>query len=124
MHKLLLIAFVALFGLDVILVGPLAAIGMMAIAALGALLAIKACDIWRMRRNPHYHCWPSVTTCRLCMRRIFAWQRKERRPVLVHVDDPDCLDVGIGGSCLVHRGCFGTPTADASVRLGPRSRAA
>lgn len=122
--RLPFVALMALFGLDVILVGPLMAIAGLALAALGAMLFIAPYEIWRMRRNPNLHCWPSIARCRLCARRVFAWQRKERRSVAVRVDNPDCLDVGIDGSCLVHRGCFGTPTADVSIRLGSGSRAA
>ena len=123
MRKMLLLAFAMLIGIDVVIVGPLMTLVGTALAMLGAMPLIMACEAWRMRRNSSYHCWPSITTCRLCTHRIFAWQRTQRRSLAVRVDNPDCFDVGISGSCLVHRRCLGTPTADVSVRRSS-SRAA
>lgn len=124
MHRILLAAFAVVIGFDALIVGPFTALLGVGIAALGALPFIAGVEVWRMRRNPSYHCWPSVTTCRLCTRRIFAWQRKDRRSATVQVDNPDCVEVGISGSCIVHHGCFGTPTMDVSVRAARRDRAA
>lgn len=116
MNRILLAAFAVVVGIDALIFGPLMTLAGIAVAMLGALPFIVGVEVWRMRRDPNIHCWPSVTTCRLCTRRILAWQRKERRPLAVRVDNPDCLEVDIGGSCLVHRGCSGTPTSDVSIR--------
>lgn len=124
MKRILLAAFAVLVGIDALIFGPLMTLLGVAVAALGALPVIAVVEARRMRRDPNFHCWPSVTRCRLCAKRVFAWQRKERRPLAVRVDNPGCLEVGISGSCIVHRGCSGTPTADVSVRIGPRSHAA
>ncbi|MDP3771234.1 MAG: hypothetical protein Q8R16_02965 [bacterium] len=122
--RLLIAAFAVLIGIDALIFGPFMTLLGVAVAALGALPVIAAVEARRMRRDPSYHCWPSITTCRLCTRRVFAWQRKQRRSLAVHVDNPHCVDVGISGSCIVHLGCPGTPTADASIRISSRSHAA
>lgn len=113
--RILLTAFAVLVGIDALIFGPLMTLVGIGVAALGALPVIIAVESWRMRRDPNVHLWPSVARCRLCARRIFAWQRKERRSIAVRVDNPACVSVGIDGSCLVHRGCEGTPTADVSI---------
>lgn len=116
MNRILLAAFAVLVGIDALIFGPLMTLVGIGVATIGALPFIVAVEAWRMRRDPNLHRWPSVARCRLCAQRIFAWQRKERRAIAVRVDNPACASVGISGSCLVHRGCKGTPTAEVSIR--------
>ena len=71
-----------------------------------------------MRHDPTFHTWPSVTTCQLCNKRVYAWQRKERRAHGVHSESHQHLMVYVGGSSLVHKSCKGTPVAGVKIQFG------
>ena len=93
-------------------------------AVIGCLLALvlvmAAVDvIAAMRRNPDLHVWPSLTRCRLCEKRVFAWQRHEFRKYFVVYDNPNGLSDDelprMEASGIVHRKCHGTPVITLKV---------
>jgi hypothetical protein len=85
-----------------------ACIGVSAAAA-GALPTIFVSNWRRMYREPDFQSWPAVARCRLCDRRVFVWQRYERRAMSVTVDGSPVPGMSVGMSCLVHQACKGTP---------------
>lgn len=82
------------------------------------LVVILTYNVWEMRKNKDLHFYPSITRCRLCDNRVFAWQQHERRAMAVSLDNPNRLLVSVGGSCIVHTQCKGTPTMHASIQRG------
>jgi len=72
-----------------------------------------------MRRDPDLHVWPSLTRCRLCEKRVFAWQRHEFRNYFVVYDNPNGLSEDelpkMTASGIVHRKCHGTPVITLKV---------
>lgn len=96
--------------------------GVLAVVAgcIGALPVIAFTHIRGMVRDRNLHLWPSVTRCRLCDKRIFAWQRHERRPMRMEVDNPDRVLFAVSGSSLVHTACKGLPVGHVSVSVVER----
>jgi hypothetical protein len=88
------------------------------LAVVAALVAVLLAVI--LLRNPDLHIWPSVTRCRVCEQRVYVWQRRDFRPYLVRLDDPDGLLADypgrISASGIVHHRCKGTPTVTLPVR--------
>lgn len=82
------------------------------IGALPVIAALVAADMYR---NPDTHSWPAVTRCRLCDKRIFVWQRYERRAARMEADDPGRVLFSVSGSSLVHTKCRGNPVMHVSV---------
>jgi hypothetical protein len=83
-------------------------------------IAYTYATFFYMYRDRNLHFWPSITRCRICEKRIWAWQRYERRALRVKLDTPDVLLaplVGIGAysSALFHKGCKGDVEAKISV---------
>ena len=74
-----------------------------------------------LRRDRDLHLWPSVTRCRLCEKRIWAWQRYERRSMKINVDNPCGVWCGVSGSSLCHKACPGHPTGSVGIRVGAAS---
>jgi len=72
----------------------------------------------RMYKERNRHHFPSVTRCRLCNKRVWAWHRYERRQMHVRVDKLQQVSVGISGSALVHLSCQGNPVSNVQVRAG------
>lgn len=78
--------------------------------------------VYTLATEPGYHPWPSVTRCRMCDDRIYAWQDHERRTYYNHCEYPrPSLGTGdravfLGGcsskSGLVHTDCETNPDAD------------
>lgn len=71
-----------------------------------------------MHKDRNFHAWPSVTRCQLCDKRIFAWQRHERRALGVDLDNVHDVHVRVSGSCLVHKGCKGIPVSHVRIQIG------
>lgn len=71
-----------------------------------------------MYQNRNYHSWPSVARCRLCDKRIFAWQRHERRAFDADVENPQRVMVFISVSCLMHKSCKGHPASHVQIMVG------
>jgi len=69
-----------------------------------------------MKKDSHYHPWPSVTRCRICDKRVFVWQMRERRGFTVELDNPRNLAVGCSSSGIVHKHCKGNPVFKMSVK--------
>jgi hypothetical protein len=69
-----------------------------------------------MKKDPHLHFWPSVTRCQICDKRVFVWQRKERRQFKLKTDNPNNLAVSCKASGVVHKNCKGNPTFEVSIR--------
>ncbi len=88
------------------------------VGALPVILTVAAVD---MIRNPNLHYWPSVTRCRLCEKRIFAWQRYERRATRMETDNPNGVLFSVSGSALVHTACHGHPVMRVSVSVERRA---
>ena len=90
------------------------------IAALFSLVVVVAVLVSNgiaMYRDPGFHPWPGVPRCPLCDKRIFVWQRYERRPFRVEVDNPQRRMVSISSSGLVHKSCQGTPVTSVKVSV-------
>lgn len=86
-------------------------------ALIGGLASWAALTALELYRRPDYHCWPSVTRCRLCSRRIYAWQWYERREMGVNVSNPNNLPIRCTASCLVHCKCQGVPLGHLEVNI-------
>ncbi len=88
--------------------------------AAAVFLGPAALAVLAMRRHPDLHLWPSLHRCRLCGRRVFAWQAREFRDYDVRVDNPDRLPNDrlprVSGSGLVHAACAGVPAVSFTVR--------
>lgn len=65
-------------------------------------------NLWYMYRNPEWFLFPTITECSLCEKRIYVWQRHERRtwPVEILGDSNGCTATK---SSTVHKGCCGVP---------------
>ncbi len=74
-------------------------------------LFILVLNILYMCRDRNLHLWPSVTRCRICDKRIFVWQRHERRDDQVVLDNPSRLVVSVHASSIVHKSCKGAPVS-------------
>ncbi len=88
------------------------------IAGLGAAPVIIGQNFIEMGRNPNTHYFPSVTTCRLCNKRVFVWQGHERRDMNMELDNPDGIMMAVSGSCIVHKNCKGTPKSKLTAKIG------
>ena len=82
------------------------------------LLGCLIINLVFMRRDPHIHLWPAVTSCRLCDKRIWVWQGHEYRQYKVKTDNPDGVAISCGMGGIVHKRCKGTPEVEIGVRLG------
>lgn len=82
------------------------------------LLSTVIVDIVRMIKDPNFHSWPAVTRCRICDKRVFVWQRRERRAFNVSLDNPDKIATLVGASGIVHKKCKGNPEFKCSVHIG------
>ena len=78
-------------------------------------LSLVLTYIWFLYKNPEYYGWPRVTRCRICGKTVYAWQRKERRPFHVVLDNPDDLLCNVSASGIVHLHCKGNPDFHVSV---------
>ncbi len=89
------------------------------VLAVLAVLAL-ATGVVVLVRCPDLHLWPSVTRCRICEKRVYAWQKQDFRPYVVRFDDPEDLLADyqgrISASGIVHRRCKGTPAVTLPVR--------
>lgn len=85
-----------------------------------AAIIIGGANLVTMTADPGMHLWPSVARCRLCNKRIWVWQRYERRPCQVSCEcrrfPPELVAVSCDGSSLVHRCCPGQPVANVSIK--------
>jgi hypothetical protein len=68
-----------------------------------------------MKKNPLYHAWWSVTRCRICEKRVFVWQRRERRNYSTETNNPDNLLISCSSSGIVHKHCKGNPIFNVTV---------
>ncbi len=82
------------------------------------VLLVPALNIYEMYRDPNYSSWPGITRCQLCEKRIFAWQRRERRPSNVNLNNPDRILVHVAASSIVHKDCKGNPTCHVGIHVG------
>ncbi len=111
----LAVCFVASLVLTgVTLFGVVIVVSVVILAA--GIYAVDTANVLRNRSDMHL--WPSVTRCRLCDQRIWAWQRYERRSMKINVDNPCGVWCGVSGSSLCHKTCPGHPTGSVGIRVG------
>ncbi|TSC52949.1 MAG: hypothetical protein CEO40_114 [Parcubacteria group bacterium LiPW_72] len=73
------------------------------------ICALVIYDLFYMRKHPEYSLFPVVTTCRLCNKKIYVWQRKESRWYKTTLDNPYNIAITVRVGGLVHKKCEGTP---------------
>lgn len=84
---------------------------------LGLVLAISVSTIYDLATKPDYFPWPAVTRCRICEKRVYVWQKQERRAFNVILDNPQRVACGMSASGIVHTGCKGHPDFQAGVHI-------
>lgn len=72
---------------------------------------------WHLYRDRNLHLWPSVTRCRICDKRIWAWQRHERRENGVNVSGNGAGYAYVTSSSLYHCKCKGTVPSEITVTV-------
>ena len=88
------------------------------VLAVVAWIILITVNALRMRKDPLFHPFPAVTRCRICEKRVFVWQRRERRAYKMALDNPDRLAVTTGASGIVHKHCQGNPVFSLSIKRG------
>ena len=83
------------------------------IAIVGLVVAYSL----RLIRNPELCVWPRITHCQICNKSVYAWQKHERRPFNVVLDNPDNHLTFVSASGIVHSDCEGKPDFPVSVKV-------
>jgi hypothetical protein len=92
---------------------------LLGVTVFGSLISFFGISLWQMR-DRNFHPWPGVTRCRVCDKRIFAWQSYERRSSTPVFDNPSRVFIRISSYGLYHRSCEGTgKPMDVKVEFGP-----
>ena len=73
------------------------------------MVVVAISNLFFMRKHPEYSLFPVVTTCRLCNKKIYVWQRKESRWYKTTLDNPYNIAITVRVGGLVHKKCEGTP---------------
>jgi len=60
-----------------------------------------------LKTNLHFHLWPAINRCRICEKRIFAWQKYQWREFNVLLYNPQKFPIKISASGIVHYHCEG-----------------
>lgn len=88
---------------------------MFAIAAGITIVGMVISTVVMMWRNPDLSIWPAVTRCGICNKRVYVWQKHERRSCNVDLDNPNHVAAWVTSSAIVHKHCEGNPVMKISV---------
>ncbi len=91
---------------------------LLAFFAVFVSVVVLAGNITGMFFDKDLQVFPSVTRCRLCEKRVFVWQKHERRNANVVMNNPQQIAMSCSASTIVHKNCKGVPDFSVSVRLG------
>lgn len=89
--------------------------GLIVIVVSIVILGVAISNLFFMRKHPEYSLFPVVTTCRLCSKKIYVWQRRESRWYKTNLDNPDNIAITAKAGGLVHKKCKGTPEFNLEV---------